>query len=59
MFRTCSSKNVFRLLKDMFKPFLIIKDAGTVFVFSLALDRMSSHMLQSAIADSLTLASQK
>ena len=42
-------------MEDVFKPFLMMKVAGTVFVFSLALNRMGSHKLKSAIAGSLTL----
>ena len=41
-------------MKDVFKPFLMMKVEGTVFVFSLALNRMGSHMSKSAIAGSLT-----
>ena len=42
-------------MRDVFKPFLMMKVAGTVFVFSLALNRMVSHKSKSAIAGSLTL----
>ena len=42
-------------MKDVFKPFLILKVAGTVFVFSLALNRMGSHKSKSEISGSLTL----
>ena len=41
-------------MKDVFKPFLMMKVAGTVFVFSLALNRVGSHKSKSAIAGSLT-----
>ena len=44
-------------IKDVFKPFLMMKVAGTVFVFSLALHRVGSHKSKSAIACSLTLRS--
>ena len=46
-------------MKDVFKPFLMMKVAGTVFVFSLALNRMGSHKSKSAIAGSLTLRPNK
>ena len=46
-------------MKGVFKPFLMMKVAGTVFVFSLALNRMGSHMSKSAIASSLTLRPNK
>ena len=42
-------------MKDVFKPFLMMKVAGTVFVFSLALNRMGSHKSKSAIAGNLIL----
>ena len=42
-------------MKDVFKPFLLVKVAETVFVFSLALNRMGSNKSNSAIAGSLTL----
>ena len=46
-------------MKDVFKPFLMMKVAGTVFVFLLALNRMGSHKSKSAIAGSLTLCPNK
>ena len=45
--------------KDVFKPFLMMKAAGNVFVFLLALNRMGSHKSKSAIAGSLTLRPNK
>ena len=42
-------------MKDVFKPFLMMKVAGTVFVFSLASKRIGSHKSKSAFAGSLTL----
>ena len=42
-------------MKDVFKPFLNMKVAETVFVFSLALNRMGSHKSKSAIVGVLTL----
>ena len=42
-------------MEDVFKPFLMMKVAGAVFVFSLALNRMGSHNSNSAIDGSLTL----
>ena len=42
-------------VKVALKPFLMMKVEGTVFVFSLALNRMGSHNSKSAIAGSLTL----
>ena len=42
-------------MKDVFKPFLMMKVTGTVFVFSLALNRMSSNKAKTTIAGSLTL----
>ena len=42
-------------MKDVFKPFLIMKVAGTVIVFSLDLKKMGSHKSKSAIAGILTL----
>ena len=39
----------------VFKKFLMMKLAGTVFVFPLALNRMGSHKSKSAIAASPTL----
>ena len=42
-------------MKDVSKLFLMIKVAVTVFVFSLALNRMGSQKSKSAIAGSLTL----
>ena len=42
-------------MKDVFKPFLMMKVAGNAFVFSLALNRMGSQGSKSAIAGSLTL----
>ena len=46
-------------MKDVFKPFLMMKVAGAVFIFSLALNRMGSHKSKSAIAGSLTLRPNK
>ena len=46
-------------MKDVFKSFLMMKVAGTVFVFSLALNRMGSHKSKPAIAGSLTLRPNK
>ena len=46
-------------LKDVLKPFLMMKVAGTVFVFSLALNRMGSHKSKSAMAGSFTLRPNK
>ena len=45
----------FDSIKDVFKPFLMMKVARTVFVFSLVLNRMGSHKSESAIGGSLTL----
>ena len=42
-------------MKDVFKPFLLMKIAGTVFFFLLALNRMGSHKSKSVIAGSRTL----
>ena len=42
-------------MKDVLKPLLMMKVAGTVFVFSLALNGTGSHKSESAIAGSLTL----
>ena len=42
-------------MKDVFKPFLMMKVVGTVFVFSLALNGMGLHKSKPAIAVSLTL----
>ena len=46
-------------MKDVLKPFLMMNVAGTVFVFSLALNRMGSHRSNSATAGSLTLGPNK
>ena len=46
-------------MKDVFKPFLMLKGAGTVFVFSLALNRLGSDKSKPAIAGSLTLRPDK
>ena len=45
-------------MKNVFKPLLMMKVAGTIFGFSLSLKRMGSLKPKSAIAGSLTLASQ-
>ena len=42
-------------MKDVFNPFLKMKVAGIVLVFSLALNKTGSHKSKSAIAGSLTL----
>ena len=42
-------------MKDVFNPFLKMKVAGAVFVFSLASNRMGSHKSKSAIAGILTV----
>ena len=42
-------------MKDVFKPFLMMKVAGTVIVFSLDLNRMGSLKSKSVIAGGLTL----
>ena len=42
-------------MKDVFKPFLMIRVAGTVFVFSLTLNKTGSHKSKSAFAGNLTL----
>ena len=46
-------------MKDVFKPFVMMKVAGIVSVFSLALNRMGSHKSKSAFAGNLTLRPNK